>query len=211
MTDFLAQVGDSVPGITHSIYKGNLRDAIQEKSDQGEVSLIVMGTNGASGLKYGLLGSQTFDIATHIKRPLLIVPPEASEYDIRRIAFFTDYQPKDKETMDTIRALFDTEPGSVTLVHIHERQSPPETIDQEKLETWCRQIADHAGVSGLKTQLVHGEESVEVVNSVIERLRADLTVLTLVERGFFEKLVNKSLAKAIIHHPKTPVLIAHHT
>ena len=98
--------------------------------------------------------------------------------------------------------------GRWTLVHIHEENTPPATTDREKLDQWRAHLESATGFSGLAAEVVHGKEKVEIVNEAIDRFQATLSVLTLIGgRSFFEKLAHKSLAEAIIHQPKTPILL----
>ena len=210
MLRFLQSLGPlaETPHVSSSEVKAGLVEAVSHYANNDKTELIVMGTHGASGLKMGLLGSNTYDIAKAAVAPLLIIPPNTLFSDLANVVFFTDYQDGDKETWKGLISLFGGFIKQCTLVHIHEGDEPPTAADQEKLDQWRVELEGEAGFSGLATELVHGKESVDVVNETIDRLQATLTVLTLVGgRSFFEKLIHKSLAKAIIHQPKTPVLL----
>src|SRR5690606_20784170 len=147
------------------------------------------GTHGASGLKMGLLGSNTYDIAKAAFAPLLIIPANTVVDLVWHVVFFTDYQDGDKVTWNGLISLFGRFIKQCTLVHIHQENEPPTVADQEKLDQWRVQLESVARFSGLATELVQGKESVDIVNETIDRLQATLTVLTLVGgRSFFEKL-----------------------
>ena len=76
------------------------------------------------------------------------------------------------------------------------------------MDDWKAHLEQKTGWVGLATELVSGSERVEVVDQIIDTLDADLTLLTLVDRtGFFERRFHKSLARAIVLNPKTPVLL----
>jgi len=196
------------PNVSSSEAQGGLVGVVSDYTANHHVELIIMGTHGASGLKMGLLGSNTYDIAKAAVAPLLIIPPDTPVGDLGSVVFFTDYQAGDRETWKGLIALFGSFTKRCTLVHIHEENGPPTAEDGEKLAQWRKELEDVSGFSGLAAELVQGKESVDIVNEIIDRLQATLTVLTLVGgRSFFEKLTHKSLAKAIIHQPKTPVLL----
>ena len=66
-------------------------DAVKEQIEEKYIDLIVMGTKGASGLSEIILGSNTGDIITQVKCPVLIVPEKAVFSIPKEIAFPTDY------------------------------------------------------------------------------------------------------------------------
>ncbi len=210
MQSFLQSLGQHAeqPHVSSSTIKAGLVEAVTRFTRDENTELIVMGTHGASGLKMGLLGSNTYDIAKAAFAPLLIIPANTVVDLVWHVVFFTDYQDGDKVTWNGLISLFGRFIKQCTLVHIHQENEPPTVADQEKLDQWRVQLESVARFSGLATELVQGKESVDIVNETIDRLQATLTVLTLVGgRSFFEKLTHKSLAKAIIHQPKVPVLL----
>jgi len=210
MQRFLQSLGPLAekPHVSSSEVKAGLVEAVSDYIANHHAELIIMGTHGASGLKMGLLGSNTYDIAKAAVAPLLIIPPDTPVGDLGNVVFFTDYQAEDRETWRGLISLFGSFTKRCTLVHINEENGPPTAEDGEKLAQWRKELEDVSGFSGLAAELVQGKESIDIVNEIIDRLQATLTVLTLVGgRSFFEKLTHKSLAKAIIHQPKTPVLL----
>ncbi|WP_188753085.1 universal stress protein [Parapedobacter defluvii] len=210
MSGFLEALGldkDS-PQISTGIVKADLTDAVERFIAENKNVLIIMGTHGASGVKMGLLGSNTYDVAKVASVPILIMPLNAVDIKPEKVTFFTDYQEADNETLKWLVTLFGDLIWKCTLVHIHEESTPPTEEDRQKLEAWKERLGSMASPVQLDSELVHGRESIALVDEILGRHNASLTVLTLVGgRSFFEKLMHKSLAKAIIHQPKTPVLL----
>jgi len=194
--------------LTSALVKANVKDAVERYVTEREIQLVVMGSHG-NGNRNNLLGSRTYDVARTVAVPLLIVPQTTKGFDFSHIAFFTDYQPRDTETLQGFIELFGKRPISeCTLVHIHEKQEEPTEEDIQRLESWKTMLESETGFSSLAAELIHAEENVAVVNEIIDRLQPGLTLLTLVEgRKFFERLMHKSLARAIILQPKTPILL----
>lgn len=194
--------------LTSALVKANVKDAVEQYVTKWDIQLVVMGSHG-NGNRSNLLGSRTYDVARAVAVPLLIVPQTTEGFDFNRIAFFTDYQPRDIETLQGFIELFGKRPvAECTLVHIHEKREEPTEEDLQQLESWKTMLESKTGFSDLATELVHAEEDVVVVNEIIDRLQPGLTLLTLVEgRKFFERLIHKSLARAIILQPKTPILL----
>jgi nucleotide-binding universal stress UspA family protein len=58
---------------------GPIWEAVLEFADEQNAAAIVLGSRGRSGLKSLLLGSVSHAVASHARRPVLIVPPAAGE------------------------------------------------------------------------------------------------------------------------------------
>lgn len=194
--------------ISSSAVKNNLLEAINHYIKENHVCLVVMGTHGASGTRTDLLGSNTYDVAKDVSRPLLIVPEHTKSFKLENIVFFSDYQQGDIKSLTSFQALFGEIQPSCTLVHIHEERDAPTENDRQDLAQWKAMLEKETSVKGLSTEIVHAPENVQVVGEILERLKADMTLLTLIDtKNFFKKLLHKSLARAIILNPQTPVLL----
>jgi hypothetical protein len=66
-------------------------DSIKKQVKEKKIDLIVMGTKGASGLKEMTMGSNTGDVMTKVKCPLLAVPENTTYHRPKEIAFPTSY------------------------------------------------------------------------------------------------------------------------
>lgn len=209
LTEFMAKLSH-VAGVTvtSSAVNKSLLDAISDYITENNVGLVVMGAHGTSGTRNDLLGSNTYDIAKDVSRPLLIVPEHIHSFSLKNVVFFSDYQQGDFKTLTDFSELFGDLKPNCTLVHIHEENEGPEGKDQEELQQWQASLIDRTPAKDLSSELVHLPETMEVVNGVLTRLNADMTLITLVDgRNFLKTVLHKSLARTIILNPQTPVLL----
>lgn len=204
----LGALADAV-SLSTSLQPGNLADAVLEHTRANPDVLVVMGTHGATGSRLGLLGTNTYDIAKAVKTPLLVVPAHCGTFAMQSMVFFSDFQARDIQTLSGYAALFGNLAQRNTVVHIAGKDAEaPDSQERKRIAAWKTELQEASGLENLDAQVVIGKESVALVHETLDEHDADLTVLTLVGgRGFFEKLVTKSLARAIILHPKTPILL----
>lgn len=209
LAEFIEKLGKHADvQLTSGTAKNNLLDAINQYIREDDVRLVVMGVYGASGTRKDLLGNNTYDVAKDVSRPLLIVPEHTNSFKLKNVVFFTDYQQGDVKSLTNFNTLFGDIHPSCTLVHIHEGKDVPTAEDLRKLEQWKEVLEKQSPVKSLSTEMAHVPENVEAVNEILDKLKADMTVITLIDaRGFFKKLLHKSLARAIILNPQTPVLL----
>jgi nucleotide-binding universal stress UspA family protein len=64
-----------------------LTDSIQQLMDSEKIDLIVMGTNGATGAKEVLFGSNTLQVIRNIDCPLLAIPEKATFEKLESVLF----------------------------------------------------------------------------------------------------------------------------
>ncbi len=93
------------------IAHGSFITALKEIIDVQQPSLIVMGTNGASGLKRILIGSNTVNVIAKIKVPVFVIP-EAARFENflktgkNRIVLATDLDELENEnTLDILKEI----------------------------------------------------------------------------------------------------------
>ena len=195
--------------ITGKCVEGTLLSVINQIKNDKDKTIIVMGTTGATGIKYHLIGSNTLYIAKKTSLPLLTVPVGASPNQIKKIAVFSDYKEEDKKNLSHLISLFGTNEVSYQLFHIHESNSKPSPADIERLKNWADELKRKCGLNSLLYELVEGKESAVLVNEISQRKDIDLLTLTMVEQNFWDKFFQKSLAKAIVLQSTTPVFIQH--
>lgn len=69
----------------------NLVEAIRKQVTEKEIDYILMGTKGNSKINRSEIGSNTCDVITKVKCPILVIPENAKFSGIKNIAFLTDY------------------------------------------------------------------------------------------------------------------------
>jgi len=205
MAEFVAHFQETTVSINSIVTEGHLPEAIDRIISGSNVLLVVMGTTGASGLKYHVLGSNTFAVAKQLtKVPLVVVPPGILSFNLNKVAFFTDFNPGDLHTISSFKKVFSPLPEEIHFIHFGR---PENRNDEElRLAEWSQTIQNESGIPGLKWSWVEGEEGVEAVARLDEKY--DMIILTLAERGFFDNLLTKSMAKELIHQSQIPVFLS---
>ncbi|MBT8210500.1 MAG: universal stress protein, partial [Eudoraea sp.] len=126
LKELLEQINKTLPNDKHTLITIALYDffvdSIKREVQDKHIDLIIMGTKGASGLKKVSLGSNTGDVITKVKCPLLAVPEEA-EYKIpKEIAFPTDYFINyDVKVLDTLIGVINRNEATLRVLHITKR------------------------------------------------------------------------------------------
>lgn len=206
MEEFIKKLGDR-QALEARVVNKSLVDAIADCAANQQVGLVVMGTHGKSPVRRDLLGSNTYEVAKSTAIPLLVVPEQVGSFALKQVVFFSDYQAGDVQTLRSLETVFGDLPFSVNLVHILPGKYTSMQEEQSRLDQWKTTLEKQVPSGGLVANLVEGEESVSVVEETLARFQADIALLTIVNRSFFQNLFTKSLARAIVLNPQVPILL----
>jgi nucleotide-binding universal stress UspA family protein len=108
VSDVKNKVSEDIQYVIH-VGKNNLVEELKRIIDEENIDLIVMGTNGASGLKKLFIGSNTVKVIEKIKKPVLVLPGSAKYEDYvntgkNRIVLATDLEEMGTEcTLDVLK------------------------------------------------------------------------------------------------------------
>lgn len=209
MEDLKAEMYKTNAEVEISVHfeKGSLMEAIVPFVEKNKVDLVISGTEGATGIKYVLLGSNAYDIAKLLPVPFVSVPTTSQSNAIQKVAFFTDYNPKDKKTLKSLVTTLDYKEFSYHFVHIHEDSSVSIETETKRLEEHVKELQASANIKNVTYELVHGKKSIDLVNEISKREEVNLLALTMKDASFFDKFFNKTLARAIIMQGDTPLFL----
>ena len=191
--------------ITHAEY-GFLIDIIKEKVEKNNIDLIVMGTKGASGIKEVIIGSNTGDVITRVKCPVLVVPEEARFIKPREIAFPTDYnQTYSSKILDTLLNVAGIHESSIRIVHIRKREDGL-TEEQEQNKGILHDFfKDHEhsfhSITSNKLEVA--------LQYFTESRNIDMISMVAKNLNFFQQILFKPTVEDISYHIKLPFLVLH--
>ncbi len=182
--------------------EGFLNTILKKRVKEEDIDLVVMGTNGNSGLDKKLLGSNTANAIGTLDVPVLSIPHDAIFDGINSIAFTTLFTAQDKVTLEKILKIAKGFDATVKCVHV---ATAKDRVEASIIESWKANYKDE----NVKFYIV---DSNDVEKSVFEFLDAeniDLLVSVKRNRSFFEKLFTSSMTKKLSYHNYVPVLAFH--
>ena len=107
-------------------------DSMRKLVSEKDISLIVMGTRGASGLREMTVGSNTGDVITKVKCPVLVIPEDTPLKPAGRMVFPTDYSiPYSPRVLDTLLFFADHFSMSVEVLYMVKKNGESLTAEQQ--------------------------------------------------------------------------------
>ncbi len=181
-------------------------DAIKHEATHRKIDLILMGTKGATGLKKIAVGSNTGDVITKVKFPLLAVPEKAKCNKIREIAFPTDYQiGYDMKVLDDLLEIAKINNASIRILHISKNEevlSDEQAQNKEFLEDYLLDIPH-------SFHCLTGTRLDSLVEEFSEEKNIDMIAMVAKNLNFFQKILFRPRVEEISYHTKIPFLVLH--
>ncbi len=179
-------------------------------SNQYKPSLIVMGTRGADKKTVDLIGSVTAEIIENAKVPVLAIPENFNYTNIeelKKIGFLSVFGEPDYLALEKLSSMVNTLDVDITCAHI------TNTKDKETDEVKMKGLVDHINKSDLKDKvqckLIENEDFWVGVESFVQMDQIQLLSFTTFKRNLISRLLNPSVAKKMLFHSTTPLLVFH--
>jgi len=191
------------------IKSGYPEDDILAFAQKNHSQLIVMGSAGKNA-PYGTLGSIAADVMYNANFPVMIVPEDTPEEIIgnfSKVLYTTNFDEKDFSSLDKLMLLL--KPFEINLKCVHIGQPRGDGWDMARLEGMKDVLHEKYKDVEFECQLIVGKDILESIEKYIKDNKVDIISLTTHKRNMIARLFNPSLAKRMIFHSHTPLLVFH--
>lgn len=183
----------------------NFTDAIKQLISSKNIDFIVMGTNGVTGAKEFVFGSNTINVIRKIKSPVLIIPENYKFTKPKSILLSLD--PMDSLGGQAFVSLLDFVKQHHLEVHIL-RIKPNNKALHEELED-SKHIAYFLKDMRYTYHVIHNTTIPLAVDLHLQNNAVDIIGLLVQKESFFERSFFKSSTSEINKFVKVPLLIYH--
>lgn len=210
LKELLEQINRKMPNDLHTFMTIAVYDffvdSIKRELNDKHIDLIIMGTKGASGLKRMSMGSNTGDVITKVKCPLLAIPEQARYKIPKEIAFPTDYHINyDFKVLDNLIGMVNRNESNLRVLHISrkgEELSREQLQNKDFLHDYLRGV-DHSFHS------ITGSRLETAVQCFVESRDIDMIAMVAKNLNFFQRILFRPTVEEISYHIEIPFLILH--
>lgn len=193
-------------------YSCVLREGIPEEeilrySKEYRPRIIIMGTRGKNQKDIDLIGSVTAEVIERSRVPVIAIPentPFKQLAEAKRIAFITNFDQRDLIAFDSLISALKPYHFSVSLIHLSDVK---DTWNEIKLggikEYFQKQYPDLE----IQYDVVQNDDFLNSFESYIKSNKIDIIALTTYKRNIFSRLFNPGIARKMIFHSDTPLLV----
>jgi nucleotide-binding universal stress UspA family protein len=181
-------------------------DVICDVAREEAASMIVMGTEGASGLKRLFLGSVSARVIEAAPCPVLAIPEHVDSFSVNRIVYATNYQSEELEALKRVAIVAAAYDAEIVVLHVAEKDK--ELLDEVFVwyETLVRQELEYPKLS---FELLPPAPLQEALKAYVGACDADMLAMSRRQRGLIGRLFGTSESKEMAYSCKCPLLIFH--
>lgn len=172
--------------------------------------LIVMGIRGGDAETGDLIGSTTAAVIFNSKVPVMTVPEMAPDnwlQNFRTVVYATNFEANDFIAMDRLMKL--VKPFETKVICLHVNQGNNGELDEAMLEGMREALCEKYPYTGFDCRLVNNKNLPVAIDHFIQENHIDLLALTTHRRNVLTRLFNPGIARKLVLHTKTPLLIFH--
>lgn len=196
--------------IKHKLVRGVAEDEIVRFSDEYKPTLIILGTRGKDRKAADLIGSVTAEVMELARVPVLAVPEDFNFQGIdhiKNVLYATNFEESDFVALNKLERI--VKPLDVTIHFVHVGPDAGSTWTKVKLEGLRTYTKDRFPNSSIVCDYIESEDFWIGLESYIRKKKIDIISLTARRRNLLTRLFNPSVAKRMLFHTNTPMLVFH--
>lgn len=203
-------VGDSTEvSVSTIVGRSPLIDNILGFAEHNHIDLIVMGTQGASGLKKTIIGSVAARVIEKSDLPVLLVPAKYELEEPQQFVFATNYQATDKQALTLVAAMAKLYNADITVLHFlsgYNSESEKEK-GRSDFDTYEYHLQRTFNESNIKFHLLETSSVIETMETLDKKFPYDIMTMVRRKKSFLEKFFIKSFTENMAYITKKPLLV----
>lgn len=183
-----------------------------EKASQGilsyskehNIDLILMGSNGTSGIEEIIIGSNTEKVVRLSSAPVMVIKEEIAKFDPKNIVFASDFSEEIKKPFQKILNLVNTFDAKLHLVTICTPNSFKTTALTEKI---MRNFISEFEIENFSTHIYNDTNIEKGIIHFSNAINADLISLCTHGRTGLSHFFTGSISEDLANHASKPLVV----
>lgn len=200
----------SIPDIPYKtvLVEGLPEEEIISYSKKMRPTAIVMGTRGRNAKDLDLIGSVTAEVMEGCRTPIFAIPEGTTMRglsEMKRIVFMTNFQEREFKAFDIMMKFLKPYPLKIYLAHIAKKE---DVWNEIKLSGIQKRFAELYPQIQIAYKLIDQNEGLEEsLEKFVDENKIDLISLSSSRRNIFARMFNPGIARRMLFHSDTPLLV----
>lgn len=204
MDQLLKQFKDKSIVFHSYIKEGTASISVSRLAKELNANLIVIGTQGTSGINIALMGSTTINMIRESTVPVLVVPQQSNPYHIQKVAIAMEFADDEENFVDWAIDMSERWESGVEFVHV---QTSFEANTDDKI----KQLADylekaHPGLP-VKIHTFYAPTPAEGIDQFLEENENVILIMSHHHKNVWDQILNRSQTVQMIFHSRVPILV----
>ena len=187
------------------VLEGTPSDIICKLAYEENISLIVMGTHGVSGLREFFIGSEAFRVLKNATCPVLTIPGDWQKTDFEKVLFPVRLKPGTLDTYFYARPIVEKNNSELFLLGLYDQKK--DMVEEEILMSInkVKQQLDNDKVV-FKSEISQSKDFPAKIIEMAKQYEADLIILTANLDHDFKAYFVGPFVQQVVNHSRLPVL-----
>ncbi len=191
-------------GIRTDVRPGNILPEIISYCKEIKPHAVVMGAESSSAFERVFFGGKTMEALKQMEFPLIVVPPNVSFSNIRKIGFACDF----REVVESVRVneikdIVEEFKAELHVLHVTGDEFRPETVEESG---WLQEML---GSLNPKYHFLKGPEVEKELADFAEKNNLDLLIIIPKKHSFISRIFQHRHSKRLVLHTHVPVMAIH--
>lgn len=200
-----------LPGVKYTciLKEGVPEEEILHYARKEKPLIIIMGTRGKGEKEMDLIGSVTAEIIDRSPVFVYAIPKNAQKKNfdkIHKVAFFTSFDQRDLIAFDSLITIFKDYHFEVSFIHLSDNVQK-RTWNEIKLVGIQEYFKKQYPQLTIDYDMLGGESLLSNLDEYVKEKSIDVLCLSNYKRNVFARLFNPSIARRMIFHSNTPILV----
>lgn len=188
----------------YKITEGVASISVARIADEMGASLIVMGTQGASGIKKALIGTTTVNLIREANCPVLVIPAHAKVAEINKVTLALEFANHEEKFIDWIIFMSEKWGLRLEILHVQTSQGFKEELAILGMEGYLQKK-----YPGLKVRIhsFYAENASEGLDLYMKEHENMILVMCHEHRNLWDQIIQKSKSLQMAYHTHIPLLV----
>ena len=178
-------------------------DGIMEASRRLGCDFIIMGSQGASGLKEMFIGSNTEKVVRTSDLPVLVVKNDHLSFKIENFVFATNLETTGKKTLSKVIDLAETFQAKLHLVYIN---TANEFLTTNDCDTKLKKYMEGTDFNNYEFHIFNDDSVEQGILNFAGKINADVIGIATHGRKGLSHFFNGSISEDLVNHANSPVV-----
>ena len=193
---------------SYALVEGLPEEEIISYSKKTRPRAIVMGTRGKNAKELDLIGSVTAEVIEGCRTPIFAIPVGTEHDDIsamKNIVFLTNFQEREFKAFEIMMNFLKAHQVKVYLAHITKKE---DVWDEMKLSGLKNRLKDVYPLLETEYKIIDQSEGLEEsIENFVKDNNIDMISLSSSRRSIFARMFNPGIARRMLFHSDTPLLV----
>ncbi|MDO5663641.1 MAG: universal stress protein [Bacteroidia bacterium] len=193
---------------THVLMEGLPEEEITSYSKKQRPRAIVMGTRGSNAKDLDLIGSVTAEVIDGSRTPIFAIPENSKDQDIsqmKSILFLTNFREREFKAFDIMMSFIKPYPIKIYLAHMAKKE---DVWDEIKLSGTQKYLEEQYPDLDIDYKVIDRDKPLELIlDEFVKENKIDMIAMSSSRRGLFARIFNPGIARRMLFHSDTPLLV----